>query len=202
MSWSEILLENGAKKNLSNETKPCCENTEHSMSFNGRTMWRSSFSTKKALNWRLRKQKKHTHWAMQCEEDERQEGGGYFQDCVSEMTTVAPLTLHSFQTSLSNPAFPPALNLRASNAVNFSNHRPFSPSLCASHDKYRTVLSFPSEQWHTCVLLNHVLDHTVYKGHGRVTAGERENKRHYWTQTGKQTERNQDRRAVCVICCI
>lgn len=95
----------------------------------------------------------------------------------------------------------PALNLRAFNAQNFSNHRPFSPSLCASLDKYRTLLPFPNELWHTCAPPSHAWDYTVYKGQGWVAAGEWENKRSYPTQPRKQQterKRKKGRQKSCV----
>ena len=78
--------------------------------------------------------------------------------------------------SLSNPTLSPALNLWAFNAQNFSDHRPFSPALCASPDKYRTLLAFPNELWHTCTPPNHAWDRMVYKARGWGAAGEWENK--------------------------
>lgn len=99
---------------------------------------------------------------------------------------------HSLPLSPPNPTLSPAVNLGAFNAQNFSNHRPFSLSLCASHDKYRTLLPFPNELRHTCAPPNHAWDHTVFKGQGWVATGEWENKWSYsiWIRkkgnTGRQ----------------
>ena len=81
-----------------------------------------------------------------------------------------PLTLFFLYLSLSNPPLPSTLNFRPFNAQNFSNHRRFSQSLCASHDKYRPLLPFPNELWHVYTPPNHAQGHTVYKGPGWVAA--------------------------------
>lgn len=156
-------------------------------------MWEFNFRTKTWF-WILRKQKKQADGVMERRGELKRGERSYFRDGVCGMTTaLPPITLASFSTSLYQTLL--SLLLLTSgpvNAQNFSNHRPFSQLLCASHDKYRTLLPFQNELWHTCTPPNYAWDHTVYKGHGWVAAGELENTVSYlcWN---KQKEKEKGR---------
>lgn len=125
----------------------------------------------------LRKQKKQMDRVMECEGELKRGEESYFRDGVCGMTTVAPPPL-SPSLSLPRSIESRSLKLLTSGPVrvqNFSNRRPFSPSLSASHDKYRTLLPFQNELWHTCTPPDCAWDLTVYKGRAWVAPGEWDN---------------------------